>query len=281
MLSVIRSVVQPDDKPASTASPAEGHESGSDTEPPSLEPPGKAPDNEGYTDVPFHKHPRFQELLGRVKATAADATRYQNIQGFLDQHGLGAAEAAEALVVAGLMKTNPAAAWERLKPAMQRLLQAAGEILPPDLETRVQTGELSREVAFEVSRSRAQIQSVQARQQFEQRQFQDQQVRQQTQVLVDTAQAWAVERHAKDPAFGAKEPLLMDAIAGLQRREGLPATPDGVRDQLKRAYEIVNARYVPPASSRSPVRPVGGGIVGSVHPTHASVLDIVRAGRTR
>lgn len=276
LLSVVRDVVDESRGDASTASPAEGNEDG--------QPPGgasgKEPDDENYSDVPFHKHPRFQHILRKTKAYETDATRYRNVQNFLDQNGLAAEEAADALVIAGLLKTNPAEAWNQLKPIVQSLLQAAGEVLPQDLAQRVQTGEMSQEAALEVSRSRAQVQSVQARQSFEQQRAERTQSRQRAQALYETAATWEVDRRAKDPNFDAKMPLLEDALAGMQRREGIPGTPEGVRDQLKRAYDAVNARYAPPQQLQRQQRPVSGGTVaGNAQPRPQSMLDIVRANR--
>ncbi|MBI2240299.1 MAG: hypothetical protein HYU59_05785 [Magnetospirillum gryphiswaldense] len=279
LLSVVRDVVDESRADASAASPAEGSEGGQQPG----DAPKNEPDDENYSDVPFHKHPRFQHLLRKSKTYEADAVRYRNVQGFLDQNGLAAEEAADALVIAGLLKTNPAEAWSRLKPVVQSLLQAAGEVLPQDLAQRVQNGEMSQEAALEVSRSRAQVQSVQARQTFEQQRAERTQSQQRAQALYETAATWEADRRAKDPNFDAKMPLLEDALAGMQRREGVPNTPEGVRDQLKRAYDAVNARYAPPQPQRQPrpaVRPVSGGAVaGNAQPKPKNMLDIVRANR--
>jgi hypothetical protein len=40
----------------------------------------KEPDDEGFTDVPFHKHPRFQEVLRQRNTYKTDAVRYQNTE---------------------------------------------------------------------------------------------------------------------------------------------------------------------------------------------------------
>jgi hypothetical protein len=74
-----------------------------------------------YSDVPFNKHPRFQELLAPAQQRSrSDAVRYNNVQNFLDTQGLSAEEAADMLVIGGLMKVNPLEAWKRMQPTLKQ-----------------------------------------------------------------------------------------------------------------------------------------------------------------
>ncbi|MGF7008111.1 hypothetical protein [Aminobacter sp. BE322] len=280
LLSVVRDVVGESKAKSQAASPAEGEEDeGQGAEP-------KKPDDENYEDVPFHKHPRFQHLLRKSKAFEQDAARYQNVQNFLEQAGLTGEEAADGLSVMGLAKTNPAEAWKQIKPWVQKLLIASGEVLPDDLRTRVQSGELSQEGAVEISRARATAASVTAAQTFEQQQRER---REQTTLrtsLLTAAEDWERDRQIKDPNFSAKVEPLQKEIAFLQMKEGRPNTPEGVKDQLKRAYKAVNDQFRPPAPApsqqRREIRPVTGGqVAGGQKPENVSTLDIVRANRRR
>lgn len=278
MLSVVRDVVNDKRTEPEAASPAEGEEEtageADDT--------GKAKaDDEEYSDVPFHKHPRFQQLLRKSKAYKVDAERYQNVQNFIDQHGLTAEEAADGLVIFGLMKTNPAEAWKRAKPAIQKLLVAAGEVLPDDLRDRVQKGEMSQEAALEVSRSRASLQSAQATRSFEEQRAAQRVQQEAVQSLQTAAETWEADRRRKDPNFDAKLEPLMDKVYALQRQEGIPKTPEGVRDQLNRAYKgLVAAAPKPATSQPKPVTPIRGGqVAGNQAPEPKGYLDIVRANR--
>lgn len=279
LLDVVRDVV---DKSRSTdpksASPAEGEENGDqgDKQP-------KKPDDENYEDVPFHKHPRFQHLLRKSKTFEQDAIRYQNVQGFLDQNGMTAEEASNMLVIGAMAKTNPAEAWKHVKPWVQNLLIAAGEVLPDDLKKRVDAGELSADAALEVSRSTAAVRSMQATQSFQQQQEERRRQQEAGSAVTSAATSWENDRRAKDPNFDAKVEPLMKEVAWLQAKEGKPSTPDGVKDQLQRAYKAVNAGFAPPAPRPNPrpaMRPVTGGqVAGNARPTEMSTLDIVRANR--
>lgn len=278
-LSVVRDVVDKNrPKAEAAASSATGEEDGGD--PGDSEEP-KEQDNENYSDVPFNKHPRFQEVLGKLKASEVDATRYRNVQNFIDSQGLSANEAADGLAVMGLMKTNPVEAWKRLQPTVQKLLVAAGVVLPDDLKARVQAGEISQEAALEVSRSRAAVQSVQVQQTFDQQRAETQRKADAAAALVNAAQAWESDRQVKDPNFAAKLPALQKEVAWLQATEGRPDTPDGVKAQLKKAYDAVNASQ--PAITTTPrlkpaITPVNGGQVnGSVRPAPKNTLDIIQS----
>lgn len=273
-LSVVRDVVDARTEPE-VASSAESAEAGQKT---GTEP--KEPDNENYTDVPFNKHPRFQGLLTELKTARVDQQRYQNVENFLEQQGLGGDEAHDLLVIGGLIKTNPAEAWKQMKPVVEKVLIAAGELLPEDLKAKVAAGEMPREVAMEVSRSRATVASTQARVDFDQRRAESRQQTETVNAIMGTVSTWEADRKLRDPNFDAKQPALQREIAWLQTKEGRPNTPDGVKAQLQKAYDTVSAAYVAPATrQRKPaIRPVTGGqVAGNARPEINTSLDAVNA----
>lgn len=281
-LSIVRDVVdkavkaEPD-----AASRAAGDEVGDDGAS------KKTDEGDEFAEVPFNKHPRFKGLVterntlrGELIDLKPDAERYRNVQTFLDQNGMSAEEASELLIVGSLIKTNPVAAWERIKPRIQALLVAAGEIVPDDLHPRVQAGEISHEAALELSRARAKAEAVAASQSFREQQEARRSQEAMATSLRDTAQSWVNDRTAKDPNFSAKTPLLQKEITWLQANEGRPTTPEGVKAQLAKAYKAVNetAGFAAPATTPqarqiTPVR--GGQIAGNQRPTAKTTLDII------
>jgi hypothetical protein len=279
-LSVVRDVVaaSQEEKPTEPGSSPEGEDA-------TVETAGKAADDENYTDVPFHKHPRFQQLLRDKKAADVDAVRYRNVESFLERSNLDAAEAADGLEIMGLAKTDPVAAWERMKPFVEKVAIAAGVIMPPDLQQKVQQGHMSREAAIEVSTARAQVQSAQTRQQLQQQQAERRAQMEGQQAIVGAALSWEADRKTKDPNFDAKLPALQREIAYLHSTEGRPNTPQGVTEQCERAYKAVNAAFRPPVTAPTPqrkpaVRPVTGGqVAGNPAAEANSTLDIIRAHR--
>lgn len=280
--SVVRNVVdEREEAPKAAGSSPEGEEELEDA---SATAP-KEPDNVDYADVPFHKHPRFQQLLRAKKDAEVDAVRYRNVETFLERSGLAADEAADGLEVLGLAKTDPVSAWERVKPWVEKLAIAAGAIMPPDLQQRVQAGELTREAAIELSHSRAKVNSYTAKQQFDQQQAERRQQTEYQSSIIGAATNWEAERKLKDPNFDAKVVSLQKEIAYLHATEGRPTTPQGVVDQCNRAYKAVNTAFrataPAPAPQRRPaVAPITGGQAAA--PATAaprSTLDIIRMNR--
>lgn len=279
LLSVVRDAVKAEPEPdalADAASSAAGEEgtipNGDD----------KEPDNDDWSDVPFHKHPRFQQLLREHHTYKVDAERYQNVQNFLDQAGLSGDETAFGLQVMALAKTDAQKAWQEIRPWLQDLLIAAGEALPDDLKSRVSTGELTREAAAEISRARAATKSMEAKQQLEQLNAQRRGQRETGDAVNNAVNSWVADRQKRDPNFDAKQTPLMKEVLFLQSTQGKPTTPEGVRKQLDEAYKSVNAEFKAPAAA--PVKPaikpvVGGTVAGDQQPNTQSTLDIIRAKR--
>ncbi len=283
LLSVVRDVVK-ESRKDQAAPPAEGEVDGQQTADSAAK---KEQDDENYSDVPFHKHPRFQQLLRKSKTYEQDAKRYQNVQSFLDNSGLNAEEAADGLISMGLMKTNPVEAWKRIKPAIQKLLVAAGEVLPEDLQTMVKEGKMDHNAALEVSRSRAGVNAMQVQRSFEQQRGERRQQQDAATALSTAANDWQADRQKKDPNFDKKFVALQKEILYLQSTEGKPNTPDAVRAQLNKAYKAVNDALKPVTvpqprnvQKRPEIRPVTGGqVAGNSQPAPRSTLDIVRANR--
>jgi hypothetical protein len=280
-LSIVRDVVGGERKDAEEGSSPEGEEAKAEAE---VEP--KEQDDESYSDVPFAKHPRFKKLLQERNTFKNDAQQYQNVQKFMDTNGISAEEAAEGFTIMALMRSNPAQAWERLKPYVQNLAIAAGEVLPQELVERVNAGEMSHAAAIEYSRTQAKLKSVETHQSF--REQQEQRMREQShaQNLYNTAVAWEADRRAKDPNFEAKLVPLQKELAFLQMQEGKPSTAEGVKDQLKRAYAAV----VPPvtAVAAAPTRPrvttrpsMSGQGNAPAQPQPQTTLEIIRAQRAK
>lgn len=237
------------------------------------------PDNENYSDVPFNKHPRFQQLVAERRQFKEGHDEYKKLTTFLDQTGVSPQEAAEALELRALMKANPLEAWKAMKPMVQQLLADAGELLPADLQERVRKGEMTREAAQEMSRLRA-ANSVGQRVSKETAEMAEKRVQQEAvQARVNAAATWERETKAKDPDFDRKLEDIQKEILWLQKRDGHPKDAEGVRKQLITAYEAVNKRVRATAAAKRPVTPVtnGRGAGGNTAPKPKGVLDIVRS----
>lgn len=288
LLSVVRDAVA---KTADDSASPAGQE-GSDTSPTGEAAPAQntpTEDDENFSDVPFHKHPRFQAIVkqrNELRETArnyeANAKRYENVEAFLQTNGLTGDEAAEFIQLRALMKSNPAEAWKSLKPIVQQLLVDAGEVLPQDLHARVQKGEMTKAAAIEISRLRAAQASGQRAQEAAQQQAEMRAQQELTQRRMDAVVEWEKSVKLKDPDYPALAEEVTVQVAYLQRRDGFPKTPEEARKMAEEAYATVKKRRAPQAQLRQPVTPLRGGRVASGQPSSdapKSILDIVRANR--
>lgn len=277
--SIVRDVVDDSQTQPDAASSAKEEDGSQAEDAAAQDQQQKEPDDENFTDVPFNKHPRFQTLLGRLKNAEVDAERYRNVDNFITSQNLVPEEARDLLEIGGLIKTNPAAAWERMKPTVQAVLLAAGEILPDDIRARVQAGELDQSAALELSRARAAKTSAETRLQFESAQDANRVTAENASTLRKTADDWAADRQRRDPNFSAKQPALLREVAWLQSREGKPNTPEGVRDQLQRAYEgLGKIEQIKPAptTDKPAIKPVTGGQANATAQlTPKNTMDII------
>lgn len=137
---------QPDAKPADglvqDLNKTEGEkekESGQKEELPAKEDPQvpKAPEDE---KLPFHEHPRWKQVLGerneyeqKLKQLEPLADEQRNVARYCQTNGVTPEEFQQAVEIAALLKNDPKAALERLKPVVAGLQSLNGESLPKDL----------------------------------------------------------------------------------------------------------------------------------------------------
>lgn len=261
-------------------------------------------DAEDQEEGPFRDHPAFKQMRSKVRSYKKevkslkseleelrplkeettklqdDATRYRNVQSFLDQNEMSGEEAAELLTIGALMKTNPVEAWKRMKPAVERVIRAAGEVIPDDLAQRVRKGEMTRDAALEVSRSRAQVTAQQTTTTFQQQRAQQTAAVAQAQALQDAAAAWE-QQHSSDPDFKAKYEDLRTELQARRGRGEVARSPQEVAQWLDEAYEKVSKRYAkPPHPSHKPEKKfvAGGRVAGNAQPQPKSLEDAINRG---
>jgi hypothetical protein len=283
LLGVVRDAA-PSKKPdPAAASPADGAEAG---DKPGEGTPKKEP-AEDFSDVPFNKHPRFRQLLSERNGFKGDAEKYRQVDTFIRDNGMSAQEAADLLTVGAMAKTNPAKAWELARPWVENLLKAAGEVLAPELEQAVQEGRMTREAAYDLSRSRATVASMEAARSFEGQRAEQKARDDHAKSITDAAQSWEDTRRERDPGFDAKLEPIHRELAWRHRNGDVPKDAAGVQAQLDDVYKTVNAQLAPQAAPAAPQRqaptrqatkPVTGGSVagGNAKPAPRSMLEVVQ-----
>ena len=249
-LDVVQDVVKQRDPEAAGSSP-EAKKEGEEVDQKGTQA-AKEPDDEKFSDVPFHKHPRFQQLLKQRDSLKVDADRYRNVDNFLRQHGVPAEEASQALKWAAMRRADPVALWKEIRPWVQDLLVEAGEVLPQDLKGRVESGELTVEAANELAKERAKSAGLERSRKTEQERAEEQRTHDHITSLRNAANTWEAERSAKDPNFEAKRPKIMKELAWIHTTEGKADTPEKVREQLDRAYKAVGSIAINRKQSAAP-----------------------------
>ena len=178
MLDAVVAAVQGGSKAAESPNP-EGS-TGTDASPNDPDASVKAED-EGRKDeedlkLPFHKHPRWQEMKEANRALRADSKakdeqiaaltaehtvfkqshdQFQGLVSFMQQSSLTSDEVNTGLEIMRMMKHDPERALQALMPYVDTLRTAAGYVLPPELKQQVDQGMITEDAAVELSRTRS------------------------------------------------------------------------------------------------------------------------------
>lgn len=155
LLSVIKSAVEKPVEPEVSSTPAQEEVAAE----PKVEPVEGAVEGDDEADVPFHKHPRWQALVAERNELRDPAERYGAISTFMAENNLEPAEVAEGFEVMALLKSNTVdsltQAREWFAQRLTALDGAIGNVIPEDLQTKVDDGLIDEETAKEVARNRA------------------------------------------------------------------------------------------------------------------------------
>ena len=216
---------------ATDATPAKPGETGKPGEKPAAkEEPGKPiPDkarDKTDADVPveFAKHPAWKRIMGERDAARAESAGLKpkadildgNIR-WMEERGIAPAEhpalmeAYAQVRAAGvepeyirqvlqwrtLVETDPQKAYEIAAPIVEMLATKIGKALPPDLQSKVDAGEITLELAKDYAQQRL---KASGHDQFVQRTTQQQQ--RQAQRLVESAVGdWITQKQTANPSF--------------------------------------------------------------------------------
>lgn len=262
LLNVIQDAMQPDEEPESHSESNEEQETdhiAADSEDgvdEYVEP------DEDYTDVPFHKHPRFKKVLEERNAYKENAAKFDVMQNYLTDNNLSGDEAAKGLEIMALMKSNPMAALTALKPYVANLSEAAGVILPQDIQNRVNDGYLDEDAGRELAATRAEAARQKQRLDMIAAQQQQAKARETITDLAETVTAWEQRTKQSDPDFELKQDEIDDRIRVMVNERGRPQTRQDAISMVKEAYEQVNTRFKQRFADRRPMKTASGGKLG-------------------
>jgi len=220
-------------------------------------------EEENFDDVPFHKHPRFKEVIDQRNLYKADSKEYKKITNFLDSNNISAEEAAEGFQIMAMMKTDPKAALEALNPYVKNLGLASGITMPEEIQQKVNDGYLDEDAARELSQAKAQATQNQKRLDALEKQQVTNQVQAEMGNIASVAREWEQKTKQSDPDYSLKSDEIDDRVKVLVAERGKPRNAQEALSIVDTAYSDVNKRH----SSRSTKRPIktasGGKLSGT------------------
>ncbi len=224
-------------------------------------------DEDSYEDVPFNQHPRFQKLVEEKNSYKQDAERYQNITNFLDENKVSADEAAAGLQIMALMKKDPVEALNALKPYVETLSQAAGYVLPEDIQNKVNDGYMDEDVGRELARSRAEVQHERTQREALIQDQQNQAAQAQLHDVAMSVTEWENKTRSTDPDYDLKQPEIDDRVRVLVATHGRPNTTQDAIAMAKRAYSEVNDRHKKRYGNKPAIKTASGAnLAGTPQP---------------
>lgn len=172
-----------------------------------------------------------QRLTERLEAVSPAAEQMENLQNFMQERGLTPQNVSELMVVGGLaMSDDPKdlrAALTRAKQFVSQIETALGDVMPEDLQKKVDEGLMDVDSAKEVAQARAaqnlanyKTQKVEQRATQTQSQSQQEAQAAQAQVVHTTISDWQRQKFSTDPDYPRKAELLQKEITLRVQAEG-------------------------------------------------------------
>jgi hypothetical protein len=232
-------------------------------------------------NVPFHKHPRWQELLKERDSYKGDAVQFRQITGFMAQNQLSSEEVAKGFEIMSALKNDPLRARELLAPYAKALDEYVGAVLPQDLSKKVDDGIMDEASAQELARARNEAALQRAR--LEQTAaMQNQAYAYQSQAAIQqTVGSWEEGIKQRDADYAAKQALVLDRTRAYLA-SGQPQTPEQALAIVERAYSDVNETLKGFAPRRQPVRSVSSAVSSTTsQPVARTLQEAIRIAATK
>ena len=240
-----------------------------------------------------------QRLTERVSALEPAAEQMETLQEFMQERSLTPQNVSELMVVGGLAMSDDdsdvQAAITRTEEFLGQLKARLGDVLPPDLQTQVEEGQMTAEGAKEVALAR--VRTQRADQQVQNANTRVETVQQTSQGEADTAKAtvvhrtisdWQSNKAATDPDYPRKAALLSKEIQLRVLAEPNQRVLDPTRAHqiAEEAYAEVTATinaFSPPKTpeAKKVLQSKGSSGSGNMASTPNSPLEAARAGLSK
>lgn len=227
------------------------------------------------SDVPFHKHPRWQEMKRERDTYKAGHEQYEQIQTFISSNRLAPEEVASGFEIMALMRSNPELALQKIAPLVESLERVLGRKLPSDLNQRVEDGVIDQETAAETARLR--IANDRATADAEAARVATQQTAMQTHVQGIQAAVATVEQgfQTTDPDYARKQPFVLDRVRALII-EKKPRNSEEATEIVRQAHREVTDNLKPMLVRKQVITPNSGDTAAASRPEPKTLLEAVR-----
>lgn len=239
------------------------------------------------SNLPFHKHPRFQQVIQErsyykreAEAARQDADEWRSVRTYMDTNHLTNDEVARGFEIMSAMKNDPLRGREMLKQYWEGLQEFAGHILPQDLQQRVNEGEVTDEVAVELARKRNEAEFLRGQQlmqaQRQAQEFATQQHAMSANIMRGAVTQWESEIKTRDADYSVKQPFLMDKVRAMIATSP-PRSAQEALGIVESAYRDVNSslkQFTPQRQPSHVVRSEMSSAVSNAQPK--SLKEAVR-----
>jgi hypothetical protein len=196
-------------------------------------------------DLPkeFHEHPRFKELVEQknqfkeeTESMKQQIAELENKAQYFD--ALGENNLTEYAEFIRKSHDDPMEAIKQIQPMLNDLAERAGLRLSPEIQQKVEEGELTREEALERQKLMAENNTLKQKQEL-QAQVQQQAVQEaQKQELVKAAVNWEAAKKNSDPDYQQVQKVFSDVVRADFTKNGWPEKAQ-VSERLQSLYDSV------------------------------------------
>lgn len=195
-----------------------------------------------------------KEALDQVETLKPKAENYDKLAGYMREHDISPEDVDNALEITRLMKSGQyEQALQAITPLYRDLAVKAGQVLPDDLQEKVNLGHVTEDVAREMHQNRVRAENAESREQ-QARERQAQQDEQQKRAkhvehVVDVTTRWNTQKAKNDPDWLLKRQAVADQVElEISRRmqsrgwAGYPQTDEEIADLLESALTKVESQ---------------------------------------
>lgn len=238
--------------------------------------------------LPFHKHPRWQEVKGqnktltdRVKELEPAAAEFGKINDFMKTHSLTHEEVGEGFIIMAMIKNADPRALQKLDEYRDKMAAVLGEKIPEDIQAKIDSGEITESAGKELSKARASNARLTAdatrRTEADTKRQNDEKAANTRRDYQSAVTAWETEAKKTDPDFAKKEAAIARYSHALMQERGFPKSREEALKLVKDAYAEVNRDFASALPAKQPVQHVPSSPSSTgVKTRPASLADAVR-----